>query len=237
MRARVLLAFAVVAIAPAPQPQQIVITRVFPAPGQIGAFIADADGSNEHPLVAPADIDYDAVWSPDGKSIVFTSERNGSADLYRIQPDGSGLQRLTDSPGVRRSSRIFAGREATRIRQHARRRHGRSLHAGHRDREARSSSQREPPETSVLRGRPMASGSHFLPTAPAISRFLMAAGSGCKSPTSTSFVRMGLGSSASRHTAISAAARNGPPIANASLRMHGSRADARQSTSCARTSG
>jgi TolB protein len=98
MRARVFLAFAVVAIVPAPQPQQIVITRVFPAPGQIAAFIADADGSNEHPLVAPADIDYDAVWSPDGKSIVFTSERNGSADLYRVQPDGSGLQRLTDSP-------------------------------------------------------------------------------------------------------------------------------------------
>src|SRR5262249_47924507 len=36
--------------------------------------------------------------APDGKSIVFTSERDGSADLYRIHPDGSGLERLTDSP-------------------------------------------------------------------------------------------------------------------------------------------
>jgi Tol biopolymer transport system component len=41
-------------------------------------------------------INYNAVWSPDW--IVFTSERNGSADLYRIKPDGTGLERLTDSP-------------------------------------------------------------------------------------------------------------------------------------------
>jgi Tol biopolymer transport system component len=98
MRARVLLALAIAAIIPAPQPQTLVITRVFPQPGQIGLFIANADGSNEHPLIAPADIDYDAAWSPDGASIVFTSERNGSADLYRVKPDGSGLERLTDSP-------------------------------------------------------------------------------------------------------------------------------------------
>ena len=43
-------------------------------------------------------MDYDPAWSPDGASIVFTSERNGSADLYRVKPDGSGLERLTDSP-------------------------------------------------------------------------------------------------------------------------------------------
>ena len=77
---------------------QIVMTRVFPQPGQIGLFIAAADGSNERPLVSPADLDYDATWAPDGASIVFTSERNGSADLYRVKADGSGLERLTDSP-------------------------------------------------------------------------------------------------------------------------------------------
>ena len=98
MRTRLLLALAAVALLPAPQPQQIVITRVFPQPGTIGVFVANADGSNEHPLISPADIDYDATWSPDGASIVFTSERNGSADLYRVKPDGSALERLTDSP-------------------------------------------------------------------------------------------------------------------------------------------
>jgi Tol biopolymer transport system component len=98
MRASLLFAIAGLALAQAPQPEKILVTRVFPQPGQIGLFIAAADGSNEHPLVNPTDIDYDAAWSPDGASIVFTSERNGSADLYRVKPDGTGLERLTDSP-------------------------------------------------------------------------------------------------------------------------------------------
>ena len=82
----------------APDPQRIVFARVFPNAGQIGLFIADADGNNERPLVGLGEIDYDPVWSPDGRSIVFTSDRNGSADLYRVQPDGTGLERLTENP-------------------------------------------------------------------------------------------------------------------------------------------
>ena len=74
------------------------VTRVFPQPGQIGLFMAAADGSDERPLVDARDTDYDAAWAPDGASIVFTSERDGSADLYRVKPDGTGLERLTDSP-------------------------------------------------------------------------------------------------------------------------------------------
>ena len=92
-----LCAFAV-AVATSQSPQRIVMTRVFPQPGQIGLFIAAADGSDERPLVAPAGVDYDAAFAADGQSIVFTSERNGSADLYRVSRDGSGLERLTDSP-------------------------------------------------------------------------------------------------------------------------------------------
>jgi len=91
-------AAALAAVAAAPAPQKIVFARVFPQPGQVGLFVAAADGRNEHALLAAPDVDYDAVWSPDGASIVFTSERNGSADLYRVKADGSGLERLTDSP-------------------------------------------------------------------------------------------------------------------------------------------
>jgi Tol biopolymer transport system component len=98
MRTSLLVALAGVTLAQTPQPQTLAITRVFPQPGQIGLFIASADGSNERALVAPADLDYDAAWAPDGASIVFTSERNGSADLYRVKPDGTALERLTDSP-------------------------------------------------------------------------------------------------------------------------------------------
>jgi len=99
MRKGLLLAsLAVVSLAGASEPQRIVFSRVFPQPGQIGLFIAAADGSGERALLASPDVDYDAVFSPDGASIVFTSERSGSADLYRVKADGSGLEQLTDSP-------------------------------------------------------------------------------------------------------------------------------------------
>ena len=68
------------------------------APWDLDVFIANADGSNPHPLASHPDLDYNAAFSPDGQWIVFTSHRNGSADLYRVHPDGSGLQRLTDHP-------------------------------------------------------------------------------------------------------------------------------------------
>ncbi|HVN03569.1 MAG TPA: hypothetical protein VMT86_04070 [Bryobacteraceae bacterium] len=58
-------------------------------------FISASDGSDEHPLLAAPHDDYDPVWAPDGKSIVFTSDRNGSGDLYRVNADGRGLAQLT----------------------------------------------------------------------------------------------------------------------------------------------
>ena len=61
MRASLFVVFVGLALAQTPQSQKIVVTRVFPQPGQIGLFMAAADGSNEHPLVTPTDIDYDAA--------------------------------------------------------------------------------------------------------------------------------------------------------------------------------
>ena len=84
-------------LAQRPATHKILMTRVFPQPGQIGLFVAAADGSHERPLFTPASIDYNPAWAPDGKSLVFTSERNGSADIFRARPDGTGLERLTDS--------------------------------------------------------------------------------------------------------------------------------------------
>jgi Tol biopolymer transport system component len=79
-------------------PQKIVFARVFPNEGQIGLYIAARDGSGERLLLGSTGIDYDPVWSPDGRSIVFTSDREGSADLFRVSADGTGLERLTDNP-------------------------------------------------------------------------------------------------------------------------------------------
>lgn len=101
MRAmRILLSVVAAAalVSAAAPPERIVFARVFPQPGQIGLFIANADGSGERPLLDTSALNYDAVWSPDGTSIVFTSEREGSADLFRMHLDGGGIERLTDSP-------------------------------------------------------------------------------------------------------------------------------------------
>jgi Tol biopolymer transport system component len=71
-------------------------------PSQMTLYIANADGSGERPLFGVSGFDYNPSFSPDGKWIVFTSERNGSgeADLYRVRVDGSGLERLTDDPAL-----------------------------------------------------------------------------------------------------------------------------------------
>ncbi len=65
-------------------------------------FVANGDGTDEHPLLATAGFDYHASYSADGRWIVFTSERNGlgQADIYRVHPDGTGTERLTDSPAL-----------------------------------------------------------------------------------------------------------------------------------------
>ena len=61
-------------------------------------MIADADGSNPRKLVPGMEIDYNASFSYDGEWVVFTSDRSGSADIFRVRLDGRDLERLTDSP-------------------------------------------------------------------------------------------------------------------------------------------
>jgi Tol biopolymer transport system component len=67
-------------------------------PTQATLFVSNANGSGKVVLTQSGSLDYNPSWSPKGDWIVFTSERAGSADLYRIHPDGSGLERLTNDP-------------------------------------------------------------------------------------------------------------------------------------------
>lgn len=72
-------------------------------PSQSELYVANADGSGERKLLSTSGgFDYHANFSPDGKWIVFTSERNGlgKADLYRVRVDGTGLEQLTDDPAM-----------------------------------------------------------------------------------------------------------------------------------------
>jgi TolB protein len=65
---------------------------------EIGLYIADADGNNERALVPHHEIESSPSLSRDGKWIVFTDERGGQSDIYRVHADGTGLEQLTNDP-------------------------------------------------------------------------------------------------------------------------------------------
>jgi Tol biopolymer transport system component len=83
--------------AAAPAPKHRVLFNRFQVP-VTAVFIAGADGANEHPLVPKAGLTYSPSYSADGAWIVFTTDRDGQADIYRVHPDGTGIQQLTNDP-------------------------------------------------------------------------------------------------------------------------------------------
>ncbi len=66
----------------------------------IDLWLMRRDGSDARPLVTGEGADYLPAWSPDSQQIVFTSWRQEAGDaapaphLYRVNRNGSGLQRL-----------------------------------------------------------------------------------------------------------------------------------------------
>ena len=64
----------------------------------IGLYISDGDGRNERPLVPHRELEYSPSFSADGQWVVFTAEKDGLADLFRVHPDGSGLEPITSDP-------------------------------------------------------------------------------------------------------------------------------------------
>ncbi|HUH13722.1 MAG TPA: hypothetical protein VMK65_11455 [Longimicrobiales bacterium] len=62
-------------------------------------FVARPDGSDLRQLTHEPGYDAEATLSPDGRTIVFTSDRDGDLDIYAMDADGSNVRRLTDTPG------------------------------------------------------------------------------------------------------------------------------------------
>ena len=78
---------------PARSPHQIAFTRVFPNAGQIGLFVAAADGSGERPLFDSAGIDYDApgrLMAPPSSTPPIAKARRTSFASSRMAPAASG---------------------------------------------------------------------------------------------------------------------------------------------------
>jgi Tol biopolymer transport system component len=62
-------------------------------------FAADPEGGNLRRLTNTDGYDAEAVYSPAGGRIVFTSLRTGDLELFLMNPDGSGVEQLTFEPG------------------------------------------------------------------------------------------------------------------------------------------
>jgi Tol biopolymer transport system component len=62
-------------------------------------FEADPDGSNLRRLTDAGGYDAEGSYSPNGRQIVFTSQRDGDLELYVMDSDGGRQRRLTNAPG------------------------------------------------------------------------------------------------------------------------------------------
>jgi TolB protein len=57
----------------------------------------NADGSGQTRLTNNPANEQRPQWSPDGKRIVFASDRDSKKDIYVMNADGTGQTRLTTS--------------------------------------------------------------------------------------------------------------------------------------------
>lgn len=75
------------------------------ADGTFDIFLISPDGRVQRNLTNHPANDLYPAWAPDGQQLVFASDRDsptaGRFDLYRINRDGSGLTRLTNTPQSR----------------------------------------------------------------------------------------------------------------------------------------
>ncbi len=72
---------------------------VWPVYGDYDIYTAKPDGKNIKNLTNSPGYDAEATISPNGKHIVFTSERDGDLELYSMDTNGKHIKRLTHEPG------------------------------------------------------------------------------------------------------------------------------------------
>ncbi|MCS6976532.1 MAG: biopolymer transporter Tol [Gemmatales bacterium] len=71
-------------------------------------FEANPDGSDLKRLTDTPGYDAEGAYSPDGKQIVFCSQRDGNLELWIMHADGSHPRKLTNAPGCYNGGPFFS---------------------------------------------------------------------------------------------------------------------------------
>jgi Tol biopolymer transport system component len=71
-------------------------------------FEANPDGSQLRPLTNTKGYDAEGAYSPDGKHIVFCSQRDANLQLWIMDADGNNARRLTNAPGCYNGGPFFS---------------------------------------------------------------------------------------------------------------------------------
>ena len=80
---------------PRPDPSRGYVWRLDP----FDLYTSNLDGSDRQRLTHNGVYTAEATLSPDGRTIVFTSLKDGDLDIYTMNVDGSNVRRLTTTPG------------------------------------------------------------------------------------------------------------------------------------------
>lgn len=81
-----------------PDGSAIAASRLLPT-GELDLVLVDADGANVRALFSDRAKDVEPAWTPDGKRLVFRSDRDGVSNLYAVAIDGGAMVRLTNVVG------------------------------------------------------------------------------------------------------------------------------------------
>ncbi len=70
------------------------------ANGNRDVAVYDIDTATEQLVTSAASDEWSPAWSPDGRQILFRSDRTGAGDIYRLDLATRGLTQLTSDPRV-----------------------------------------------------------------------------------------------------------------------------------------
>ena len=62
-------------------------------------YVVSSEGGTARQITSNPAYDSDPIWTPDGKSIVFSSYRDADKDIYITSAEGGEPKRVTDYPG------------------------------------------------------------------------------------------------------------------------------------------